>query len=178
MARRWSTDQVSGALIVLFGSWFLAQALALREGPGYAAVGPRVFPVIVAIGFVASGLALLLGGLVHPRGHGQTRSRAEEPGSAELHQGPADWTTLLKVAGLLAIYLTLFQPLGFLLASALFLVACARALGSAAWLRDAAVAVGLSLTAYLLFTRLLGLELPAGPLEPLARVLAGTSGTP
>ncbi len=78
-----------------------------------------------------------------------------------------DWPTLLSVAGLLAAYIALYKPLGFILASIVLLPAGARVLGSRAPLRDVITGVALTLAIYFIFTRLLGLELPAGPLEAL-----------
>ena len=56
-------DTIAGGLIALFGAWFLWEATILREGPGYVAVGPRVFPLIVGAGLLLSGMAVLLGDL-------------------------------------------------------------------------------------------------------------------
>jgi putative tricarboxylic transport membrane protein len=152
-----SPDAIAGAAIALFACWFLWQATALREGPGYAAVGPRVFPVIVGTGFLVSGLALLLSGLGGAR-------RPETDAAAE-GEAPTDWSTLLAMAGLLALYVVLFRPLGFILTSAAFLLAGAWVLGSRAWARDLAAGAMVSIATYMVFARLLGLELPAGPLE-------------
>ena len=146
---------VARGLIVLLAAWVLWQAFLLREGPGYAAVGPRVFPVVVGLGLLAGGAALLVGALRRP-------APAPEPDAEPAE--PTDWATLLGMAVLLAVYLALYLPLGFILATILFLVAAARVLGSRALVRDVVVAVALALATYLLFTRLLGLQLPGGPL--------------
>ncbi|GIG91169.1 tripartite tricarboxylate transporter TctB family protein [Plantactinospora endophytica] len=68
------------------------------------------------------------------------------------------------VSAALLGYVLLLAPVGFVLASALFFVACARILGSRAWLRDIAVAVPLALGVYYGFTRGLDITLPAGVL--------------
>jgi putative tricarboxylic transport membrane protein len=154
---------LAGLGIVLLGAWFLWQALMLREGPGYAAVGPRVFPVVVGLGLLLSGLAISVSAAWALRrlGAAGTMAAPIEGEAAE----PTDWRTLLAAAVALAAYVALFLPLGFVLASTAFLVASARILGSRSPLRDLASGLGLSIVAYLVFTRLLGLELPAGLLE-------------
>jgi len=161
------STRVAGAAIALLGGWFLWQAVSLREGPGYAAVGPRVFPIIVGLGFLVSGLPLLL----------SRRSRvlraaapADESANSDLAP-PADWPTLASMAVLLAIYITVFLHLGFIISSAAFLVAGAWVLGSRSWPRDVAAGLLLSLVTYVVFTRLLGLDLPSGPLEEPIRAL-------
>ena len=149
--RALNAERAAGALIGLFGAWFLWQALQFREGPGFAAVGPRLFPVLVGIGLIASGLAVAI------------FARSSEPNA----EAEADWRTLLLIAAVLAVYLALYMPLGFPLASIAFFVAAAWALGSRAPLRDVLSGVVLVVVVYLLFTRLLGIDLPAGPLEAL-----------
>ena len=185
---RLSPDRLAGVLIAVLGAWILWQAFALQVGPGHAAVGPRVFPIIVGLGILASGVALALsrpqhtpeavpgevGGvaanalehdaLEHGAGHAEAEAAAEEP---------IDWATLGWMAALLAVYIAAYIPLGFPIASALFLIAGARVLGSRAWLRDLIAGVVVSLAAYVVFTSLLGLELPGGSLEEPLRALFG-----
>lgn len=197
-------DTIAGVLIALFGAWFLWEAMALREGPGYAAVGPRVFPLIVGTGLLLSGLAVLVGSLRGRRGRGEaarttdaaratdagrstdaavTRESAavpvdrsadpgdEHPGSSE--GLPTDWRTLGLMAVALAGLILLWRPLGFILTTTLFLMAGAWVLGSRSPVRDLLAGVLVGVGTYALFTRLLGLELPAGPLEAPLRALAG-----
>jgi putative tricarboxylic transport membrane protein len=158
-----NADVLAGIGIVVLGAWFLWQALILREGPGYAAVGPRVFPVVVGLGLLLSGLAISITAAWALRRLGAAGTMAP-PIEGETAE-PTDWRTLIAEAAVLAGYVALFLPLGFILASTAFLVASARILGSRSPLRDLASGLGLSIVAYLVFTRLLGLELPAGLLE-------------
>ena len=148
-------DALAGLITVIGGGWFLWQAFELREGPGYAAVGPRVFPTIVGLGLLLGGFALLLSA--------RRAVRSTEPS--------VDWPTLGGFAALLAVFIALFQTLGFLIAAPLFLVAGARILGSHSLGRDVISGVLLGVVTYVVFTRLLGLELPAGPLEEPIRAL-------
>ena len=185
---RVSPDRLAGVIIAVLGAWILWQAFNISQGAGTGAVGPRVFPIIVGLGILASGIALILsrpqhtpeavpgevGGvaanalehdaLEHGAGHAEAEAAAEEP---------IDWATLGWMAALLAVYIAAYIPLGFPIASALFLIAGARVLGSRAWLRDLIAGVVVSLAAYVVFTSLLGLELPGGPLEEPLRALFG-----
>ena len=150
-----SGERLFGIAATLLGVWFLWQATELRQGPGYAAVGPRVFPIIVGIGFVASGIGIVL----------------RSGGSRSAPMDSTDWPTLAAMAALLAAFIALFSPLGFPISSAVFVVAGAWILGSRSTVRDAFVGVVLGGVTYLVFTRLLGLELPAGPLDEPIRVV-------
>ena len=143
-----AADRAAGVVVALFGAWFLWQAFQFREGPGFAVVGPRVFPAIVGIGLTLSGLAL-----------------AVLPGARAEAETPTDWRTLLLMAAALAVYVALYLPLGFPIASVAF---SSLAHGSSAVDRPfeiSSAACCWSLVVYLVFTQLLTIDLPAGPLE-------------
>lgn len=163
--RRLSPDALAGATITALGAWFMLQALDLREGPGYAAVGPRVFPLLVGAGLLISGLFVALGGVRSARIGAET---GDEPAEEQ------DWATLVQVGLVLAAFLALYLPLGFTLASAFFLPACAWVLGSRSPGRDLLAGMLVSVATYYLFTQLLGLELPQG-LLPLPTFRGGVS---
>ncbi|MBA2354876.1 MAG: tripartite tricarboxylate transporter TctB family protein [Acidobacteria bacterium] len=86
---------------------------------------------------------------------------------------PTDWRTLGLMAVALAGLIVLWRPLGFILAAALFVVAGAWVLGSRSPVRDLIVGVLVSVGTFALFTRVLGLELPAGLLAEAIRALTG-----
>lgn len=146
-----SADRLAGATIGVFGAWFLWQAAILREGPGYAAVGPVCSRLSSASASWRAGWHL---------GVSPTR-RPEAESDVEPER---DWRTLAGAAAILAGYVVLFQPLGFVVASTLFLAANSWNLGSRSFRRDIVAGPLTSAAAYLVFTYLLGLELPAGPL--------------
>jgi putative tricarboxylic transport membrane protein len=153
--------RVAGLVIVLFGAWFLWEAFGLREGPGYAAVGPKTFPLIVGGGMLLAGLGVWVTGGGHREGGP----------SDEAEEAVHDWRTLCLFAAILALYIALFLPLGFIVSSALLVVGGAWTLGSRSWKRDLTCGVVVSLVTYVVFTSLLGLELPGGPLEAPLRLL-------
>jgi len=71
---------------------------------------------------------------------------------------------MLAIAGTL-VFILLFEPLGFLIASSLYLFAMTTAFHPGLHLVNAAVSVGFTLGAYLLFQHLLGVSLPGGLLS-------------
>jgi putative tricarboxylic transport membrane protein len=143
-----AAERVAGALVALVGAWYVWQALLFREGPGFAVVGPRVFPIIIGLGLAVSGAAMAV------------FATWREPGA----EAEADWRTLLLLAAALAAYLALYLPLGFPIASWLFFVGGAWILGSRNIVRDVISGALLVAVVYLVFTRLLTIDLPAGPL--------------
>ncbi|GAB2928257.1 hypothetical protein GCM10027280_14610 [Micromonospora polyrhachis] len=74
------------------------------------------------------------------------------------------WLPPVLLAVVLCGYVLALEPVGFVLASAVFFVVTARILGSRQPVRDAVVGVPLALVVYLAFTHLLAIQLPSGVL--------------
>lgn len=141
-----SGDLLLALGVLGLGGFFAFGALAIRVSPAYAYIGPRFFPLLVAAGLVACGLGLLVEAL---RAGGAARE-------------PLDWPALSGVVGSLLAHLLLLRPAGFVAASAVLFAGTARTFGSRRPARDAVLGLLLASAAYLAFTRLLGLPLPAG----------------
>lgn len=88
------------------------------------------------------------------------------PAVEDFDMNRATWTRLALVLALLVAYAVLFEPLGFVISTALFATAGARLLG-ATWARAAIFAVLIGVGGYVLCAGLLDLNLPAGPLPRL-----------
>ncbi|MEV5437498.1 tripartite tricarboxylate transporter TctB family protein [Streptomyces sp. NPDC052682] len=146
------------ALLLTLGVLVLTDALTMdvdltQRGP----VGPRTVPVVVGAGLLV--IAALLAVDVLRGGRGQ----AETGEDVDLSE-PADWRTVLLLAGVFLGAAVLIEPLGFPVAGALLFWGAAYALGSRSTDRDPLIAAALSLVTYAVFTHLLGVPLPGGPL--------------
>ncbi|MFJ6444599.1 tripartite tricarboxylate transporter TctB family protein [Streptomyces sp. NPDC091649] len=139
-------------VLVLTDAFTMSVDIAQR-GP----VGPRTVP------FVIGGLFLLIAVLLARdvlRG-----GRGEAEGGEDVDLGePADWRTVLLLAGVFLGAAVLIDPLGFPIAGALLFWGSAYALGSRHHGRDPLIAAGISLATYFVFDNLLGVPLPGGPL--------------
>jgi putative tricarboxylic transport membrane protein len=124
-----------------------------QRGP----VGPKTVPIVVGIGLLV--IAALLAVDVLRGGRGQ----AETGEDVDLSE-PADWRTVLLLAGVFLGTAVLIEPLGFPIAGALLFWGAAFALGSRSVDRDPLIAAVLSLVTYAVFNNLLGVPLPGGPL--------------
>lgn len=142
------------------GAWlFACVAFALiaweYQAPfSYEPVGPRAYPLL-CLGLMTIGLAWLI---VRPT---PIHSDADEP--------PLEGALLRKVilcVVLLLVYAGLFEPLGFIPASALIGTFIALIYGGRP-LHSAVMATLLSIGLYLLFDRTLDVPLPLGVLEIL-----------
>ncbi|WP_037835166.1 MULTISPECIES: tripartite tricarboxylate transporter TctB family protein [unclassified Streptomyces] len=146
------------ALLLVLGVLVLTDALTMdvdiaQRGP----VGPKTVPIVVGAGLLV--IAALLAVDVLRGGRGQ----AETGEDVDLSE-PADWRTVLLLAGVFLGTAVLIEPLGFPVAGALLFWGAAFALGSRRIDRDPLIAAGLSLVTYVVFNNLLGVPLPGGPL--------------
>jgi putative tricarboxylic transport membrane protein len=146
------------ALLLALGVLVLTDALTMdvdiaQRGP----IGPKTVPIVVGIGLLV--IAALLAVDVLRGGSGQ----AETGEDIDLSE-PADWRTVLLLAGVFLATAVLIEPLGFPVAGALLFWGAAFALGSRRIDRDPLIAAGLSLVTYVVFNNLLGVPLPGGPL--------------
>lgn len=113
-------------------------------------MGPQVMPVIIAIGLVV--LAI---------GNGLNALRGETPEREDMDFRPVG----LVLAGLAAMIATIGLGGGFIPAMTLLFAATATAFGRRAILTDLAIGFVIATVIYLVFSKLLTLGLPAGPLE-------------
>ncbi|MFF7311374.1 tripartite tricarboxylate transporter TctB family protein [Streptomyces sp. NPDC008137] len=146
------------ALLLALGVLVLTDALTMdvdiaQRGP----VGPKTVPIVVGAGLLV--IAALLAVDVLRGGRGQ----AETGEDVDLSE-PADWRTVLLLAGVFLGAAVIIEPLGFPVAGALLFWGAAFALGSRRIDRDPLIAAGLSLVTYVVFNNLLGVPLPGGPL--------------
>jgi putative tricarboxylic transport membrane protein len=145
-------------LLLALGVLVLTDALTMdvditQRGP----VGPKTVPIVVGVGLLV--IAALLAVDVLRGGHGE----AEGGEDVDLSE-PADWRTVLLLAGVFLGSAVLIEPLGFPVAGALLFWGAAFALGSRRLDKDPLVAAVLSLFTYAVFNNLLGVPLPGGPL--------------
>jgi putative tricarboxylic transport membrane protein len=142
---------VVGAVLLAMGVVFLFQTLQI-PGEGFDPQGPRFLPLCMVVAWLALSVLYLVNHLrkIARTGHGEAAEKFA-------HMVPA---TLLVAA--LVIYAVVLDPVGYLIATPLFFVAAARALGSRNLARDITIGVLLSTLVYFTFTQALGVRLPEG----------------
>src|SRR5215218_5312396 len=141
---------------VVFGILIVWQTTLIRLTPAYSKVGPRVIPYIVGAGLVVVGIWLAYEALT---GHASAGTAESEDADPTL---PTDWRTVGLLALALLAYLFLIERAGFIIASAALFVMAAFAMGSRRLARDIATGIVMAAILYLVFSRGLGLSLPAG----------------
>lgn len=139
-----TSDRILGAACIAAA---IAMAVAAR---GYAAqisyepVGPRAFPMLLALLIGLAGAWLV----VRPSTHSAAVAAGRMP-------------ALLGCIGATLVYALLFQWLGFTIATALMAVPVGMAFGGN-WRQSLVGGIGLGVGLYLLFDKLLDVVLPTG----------------
>ena len=137
-------------IIIVFGAAYLWGALQIRETTTYSAVGPRFFPNALGIGIMLSGVWLFL-------------MPGAPPGADSPERMRLDWLSVGLMAGAVVAYVFFFQSLGYIIATALMMMAGAQILGERHHLlRDTIVGVILAVSVSFVFGRLLNINLPPG----------------
>ncbi|HEY2890073.1 MAG TPA: tripartite tricarboxylate transporter TctB family protein [Dongiaceae bacterium] len=123
-------------------------------------LGPKAFPALVAGGLILSGLLLFL--------EIRKKRRAMTAGEAPAHAAaPVNRHQLIILGGMVAwtaIYYAVFEQLGYLLATPVFLFALLSYFHRGRHVVNVFIAIGFAGVVYALFSLLLGVPLPRGPL--------------
>lgn len=144
------SDRIAAMLflgLVLVYGWGGTQLTASLQGD---VIGPAFFPRLLTV------LGILLGILLFVQGVPDAKKE-------KLAEEGSDITALVPAAMLLA-YALVFEPLGFLLATPLFLVITFRYLGHPSWAGIFGYSAAVTAVVFVLFKYLLDIRLPLGPL--------------
>lgn len=144
-------------IIVLAGVYFYATAQipALEIGDP---LGPKAFPRLLGIALLATG-GMLLFEMWRARGE-----RSAKSAEGEEHVMPS-W----RVAGVLAavvawtvVYFVTFEAAGYVVSTAAYLIPVTAYFNRGRWVMNVTTCVLFALLSYIMFTKLLGVSLPAG----------------
>ncbi len=127
----------------------------MQVAPAYAKVGPQVFPYLAAASLAAVGAFFI------------AEASLRKPHALQADAAETDWSALIAISLGFFAQILLIERLGFVLSSAVLFMAVAWGFGSRRIVRDGAIALALSAAAYVVFTRLLNLQLPGGPLTAI-----------
>lgn len=137
-----------GLLVLAAIIWF--DTARMQVPPNYSAYGPQIFPYLSIVALVVAALFLLW------------QTWAGRPGAVKPESDESDWTGVIAISAGLLSQAVLIERLGFVISAAILFFLVAWGFRSRKYLRDAGIAIILSLVTYLVFTRLLNLQLPPG----------------
>lgn len=143
-------EMVLGGLVLALGLFIAVETAMFDVAPSQAAVGPRLFPSLVAAGLLVVGGLLLRQALA---------GRIAHEGGLAL-----DWLGVALVSAGLVVQFLLVEWVGWIPATTLLFVAAARAFGSRRTLADAAMGLALAGLSFVIFSYGLDLSLPTGEL--------------
>lgn len=139
---------IAAALIYLYADSRLPK---LRIGDP---LGPKVFPAIVGIGLLGSGLLLLL----------ETRNKGAVA-AEEAHADPQarlHGIVLVLMTVWTVLYYKAFEPVGYLISTLVYTFALLAYFNRGRWVMNTLVSVGFTLSAYAIFVKFLGVSMPGG----------------
>lgn len=145
-------------LLAGLGTWAIVDGLSLGDRVSRGPVDARTVPVVVGLLLVA--MAVLLVVDLARGGHGEPEGGED----VDLSHG-SDWTTIGILTAAFAFNALLIDRLGWPVTGAVLFFGATYALGSRHLVRNALIAVALSVGTWYLFFLGLGLKLPVGLLE-------------
>lgn len=152
-------DAVIGAALMLFALVMIWHTRTFPAMPGQD-YGPAVFPVLIGIGFLITGLILIVSGL---------RRRKTEPWFAggEWLRSPSHVGRFLAVLGGLVAYILLSGTLGFIPTALLLLFGWLVLFRGGKPVSSLVIALAVTLVVNYAFSQLLLVPLPLGLLQSL-----------
>lgn len=153
---RWGELFLATSVIAL-GVVVLIETQDIRVTRAVARVSPRVIPQIVGSGLIIVGLWYAIDVFKAPHvGGGGEDSEDVDP------DAKTDWNAILMIAVALVCYAALIDTAGFIIASAVLFTVSAFAMGSRSVVRDAIIAMILSVVVFFVFDTWLGVRLSEG----------------
>lgn len=149
------------AALVAVGVVGVLDARSITVPTSASSVGPRAFPYAVGALLVVTGVLVAIDVL---RGH---RGEVDQTEDVDADRS-VDWRAVLGVTASFVALVVLLEPLGWPVAGTALFTGVAMSLGARSWWRTLVVAILLALLVQVVFTRALGLYLPAGPLTGVA----------
>jgi putative tricarboxylic transport membrane protein len=158
------TDKVIVACAVLLAAgyaWMTEQVPTRAFGDP---LGPKAFPRLLTAVLIVAVLLLVAEMIVAKRANQPAAPAPDNagdgaaPGLAGVH---ANWVIAAKVA-FTGLYFLLFEPLGFVMSSSAYLLAMTMYFNRSSTVANALVSLLLPIACYLVFTRVLGVELARG----------------
>ncbi len=141
-------EAILGGVVLGLGLFIAIETSQLEVAPTHAAIGPTLFPFLIATGLLIVGALVLyqafFGHIAHERGF-------------EL-----DWRAVAFVSVGLIAQMFLLESLGWIIATTVLFMAATMAFGSRRLVLDAAIGVVLTGLAFVVFNYGLGLTLPIG----------------
>jgi putative tricarboxylic transport membrane protein len=165
-------EAIPPLVLVGLGGYLLAATPDIRAAPGEGLLGPRFFPYLVgglllAVGAVLFGQVVVSGVRQGGRAAADSANGSDEGGEDVDTSRGLDLRTVALLVAVLLAHVGLVERAGWPIAAGVLFGGSALVLGARRPLPLLACSVAVPAVAYLVFTRGLGVALPAGPFAGL-----------
>jgi putative tricarboxylic transport membrane protein len=160
MQQKLGANQIIAIVLAVFAIWYLYEAFQIRRFPLPRPIDSDLFPKV--LGFLMLGLSALL---FFVKEAVDEVAMATAPQAADEPESPfwqRPWTRVVVTAIAVGVYASALRPLGFVLASVLLVGGLTFYYGYRNHVLNLTVAVAIPLLFYLVLTRLMTINLPAG----------------
>jgi putative tricarboxylic transport membrane protein len=159
MLKRMTGEQWIALGVILIGLVMVWQIMGIPKSTGYAGVGPRFFPSVIAIGLMITGAILFIQS--RPSKHPESEIRTQDPENPLDYETPKpNWRMFGIASAALILHMSLISHIGFTLAGTILCFGICLALETKNKPRDLILSFLLVLGLFHLF-KWLGLNLPA-----------------
>ncbi len=150
-------------ILILAGVYFWAtsQIPTLEIGDP---LGPKAFPRLLGLGLLIAA-AMLLAEMIKNAKEQKSAPAAKAPEASEAPEAPSTYKIVAGVVVVTAIYFILFEPLGYAVATSLFLLVMTAFFNKGKAKINVPTSILYSFVSYYAFTKWLGVNLPAGILR-------------
>jgi putative tricarboxylic transport membrane protein len=162
-------ERIASIVLIIFSAAYLTGAFFIPMPALKQQLGPGGFPIAVGFGML---ILACIYAWQQFRGKKMAKESAEEIekraviiGAEEKIEKKADLRTMGFVLGLMLLYAFFFEILGYAISTFLMFMSGAIFLDRRHLVRDGVIAVISSFVLYYIFTLLLRVQLPAGPLK-------------
>ncbi len=131
--------------------WATAQIPSLELGDP---LGPKAFPRLLGVGLLIAAAMLLVEIL-------RARKKPKNETSPAWSWEPYEWV-VVAVSVWTAFYILVFEPLGFMLSTTIYLLALTAYFNRGRWMMNVLTSVLFVVISYFAFTKLLGVNLARG----------------
>jgi putative tricarboxylic transport membrane protein len=152
--------------LAAFGGVVIALSGQIESGVYTDPLGPRVFPYALGAGIALCGLLLGVGALFCWQAE-QAGFLSDPGGVEQVEKGPFSPTRLVGAVGATAIYVAAFEPVGYLIATPLYVMAILLIHGGTPRRTLIVAPVMITTVLYLTFRFALRIPVPGGVLESL-----------
>ena len=151
------------------GLFMVWHATGIKMGLSRDPIGPRVFFYACGSVMGAGGAWLVVTRLL--RWKASSSRYIDDEGNADEPGHPASARRAFTIMAVCLGYALLLKPLGFLLATPLFVALALLTLNQRNYLGIVTIAVGFTAITYIVFAQVLGVRIPVGPFTDLFREL-------